>query len=82
MNDQGGGEARALFDLPGGVVGAEDALHGQQREPVLGDRGPQLIEADTVGLEPLEQIEASLPLLALEAVQQPGRFEVHAEIFP
>ena len=55
-----------------GVAAAEDPLDGQQGEPVLLDRGLQLLEREALVRELLEQLLARGAVVALESVEQPG----------
>jgi hypothetical protein len=70
-------EAGALGDLARRVAGAQGSLQRQQHEPVLGDRRLELLEADAVGRQTLEQLEPSRSLITLEPVQQSRSGEVH-----
>ena len=72
-------EPGALGDLGRGqllAAAAEDALDRQQREPVLVDRGAQLVELDAVVGELCEQLQPRLARLALEALEQALGLEI------
>ncbi len=60
------------------MTAAQQPVHRQQHEPVLGHRALEVSELEPVGHQPGQQLLASRAGLALEIVQQPLRGEVHA----
>ena len=72
-------EPALLGDLARRVarLGRQQALHGQQREPLLRDRAAQLLERHAVGVQPLEQRDPRLACLGVAAFEETFRFPVH-----
>ena len=73
------GELLARVQL---ALAGEHALHRQQRQPVMGGRLAQLLEAESLLLEAAQQLEAGVAVA--RAVEQALGFEVdrHAHIVP
>ena len=72
VDQQGHRQARAVGELPAGVDGhaCDEALGGQEDQRAGLGAGTQLGKGETVGPQPLEQLQASRARLALEAVEQ------------
>ena len=71
--------ADLLGDVGGGVsrpLPLEDTLHGEERQPVLLDGPPQILERDAVAGQVLEQLLTRLAGLAARPVQQSLALEV------
>ena len=73
------GELLARVQL---ALAGEHALHRQQRQPVVGSRLAQLLEAESLLLEAAQELEAGVAVA--RAVEQALGFEVdrHAHIVP